>query len=88
MVTSALTAIYQALFEGGTTEKVYKFQQLAANSFTEEGREAFIKYLTELNGGADPGLTVEQIRAFGYLMKADQNANTAKPWADSETQIW
>lgn len=88
MVTDALQNIYRSLFEDPTTERIYTFQQLAADSFTPEGKAAFIAYLIVLNDGVDPELTDDQILAFGYLMKADQNCNTAKPWPSSELEIW
>jgi hypothetical protein len=84
----ALQTIYQNLFEGPTTERAYEFQQLALGSFSMEGRARFVAFLWKMNDGFDPQLTDEQIRAFGYLMGADQNSNTIKPWASGDLELW
>lgn len=94
MSGKALKTIYANVFqpEPGKPEpdyRVRRFQTLAAASLkSDDAKRDFKNYLTELNDGADPELTDDQLAAFFWLMLADQNSHTVKPWDDTGVELW
>lgn len=94
MSGAALKTIYHNVFqpEPGNSDPAYRIKKLqnlaAASGQSAGGMIELERYLVELNGNSDPHLSDEQLTAFFWLMRGDQNCAALKPWDDTKPELW